>query len=504
MSIVALAVGLRCHQLGTDSLWHDELWGMEMAVGHDATQYALPGEGILTHPPDLLSLDPATPWWQVWSHMHLDTHPPLFHLTLRLWQELFGTSEAAVRSLPAIWSVLALILLFDALRIHNGPTAALWAAALMAVAAPQIQYAQEARSYALLLFEGMLALDMLVRLERDGPGLVKAAVLGLAIVAMALTHYFSAGAIIGIAVYAGVCLRGRTRAQVLLAVAVAGVLGVMLWGHPFWLQRQNFSHNPLVDWLDDPSDHPLAKAVGRLVLLCSRFLFDSAGWQKPLAAVAVLLLILPGLALRRSPRLAVWWIWLVCTIAPVATIDVVQHTMHLAYIRYVLLAAPAAYALLAMAGDWLPIATRRWAPLVPAGALLLTATAIPFRAYHPSWRPDWRGIARTIAAHRLPDEPVCCVGPCADGFWAPDGIYIEMNYYLRPLAGPMILINDPSPLSTMPTAGAMLHGHETAWAIVAGSGTDQQWPPAGWVIDRQDAYPQIGTLEHLHQSASTR
>ena len=43
LAIVAAGIGLRCYDLGTDSLWHDELWGMEMAVGHAAPSPKFPG-----------------------------------------------------------------------------------------------------------------------------------------------------------------------------------------------------------------------------------------------------------------------------------------------------------------------------------------------------------------------------------------------------------------------------------------------------------------------------
>jgi len=126
-----------------------------------------------------LGLPMRRPWWQIWTHMHGDTHPPLYHTMLRFWQAMFGSGEAAVRWPSVIFSMLALVALFDAVRTLNGIRPALWATGLMALAAPQIQYAQEARSYAPLLAEGMIALAAMVRLERRGPSVFWAIVLGL-------------------------------------------------------------------------------------------------------------------------------------------------------------------------------------------------------------------------------------------------------------------------------------------------------------------------------------
>ena len=93
LAILALAAVLRFHAIGADSLWHDEIWSIEMTVGHDGQQYLLPETGILNPAPDLLTLDPTIPWWKIWTHMRLDNHPPLYTVLLRFWREAFGMRE---------------------------------------------------------------------------------------------------------------------------------------------------------------------------------------------------------------------------------------------------------------------------------------------------------------------------------------------------------------------------------------------------------------------------
>ena len=499
-AILLLAAGLRLFNLGSDSLWHDELWGLEMTVGHDAQQLLLPANGVLTAPPDLLAPDPATPWWRVWTHMHHDTHPPLFHLMLRGWRGWFGSGERALRSMSVLWSMVAILALFDAVRVHNGPRAALWACAIMAVASPQILYAQEARSYAPLLAEGMLALAAITRLERDDGGLRAALLLGGAVCSMALTHYFCAGAVAGLAAYCVFGLRGRARVTAAAAILSAAVLGLALWGEQFLIQRANFrADNALVGWLHDPSTHPAATTAARLLLLPGRFIADASGGFKAASTILASLFVLPLLAGRRSPKVLLWWCWLVGTVAPVAALDWLQHDKHLAMIRYTLLASPAAYVLLATAQDWLPVMLRHVGRAVPAAALIAGIVALPAHAYHPSWRPNWREMAARISTGRTAGEPVCCVGPCADGFWSPDGIYIELNEYLRPLNGPIVLFTDDPAHPSAANGSTLLSPAPSAWAIVSGSGSDAAWPPTGWVIDSSSSYADAGTLEHLHR-----
>jgi uncharacterized membrane protein len=80
-----------------------------------------------------------------------DTAPPLYYLLLRYWIDLFGTSAAALRSLSAVLSVLALIVAVDVARqlLPRPPAlaAAAWALALSFFA---VWYAQEARAYSLM------------------------------------------------------------------------------------------------------------------------------------------------------------------------------------------------------------------------------------------------------------------------------------------------------------------------------------------------------------------
>jgi uncharacterized membrane protein len=106
-------------------------------------------------------------------------------------------------------SLAAVALMFIVVRELSGETAALWAALLMALAGPQVQYAQEARNYAMLLVEGLGAAAALVLIERRGPTRWRELALVVCLLAMTLTHYFALGTILSLAIYAAVRLRGR-------------------------------------------------------------------------------------------------------------------------------------------------------------------------------------------------------------------------------------------------------------------------------------------------------
>jgi mannosyltransferase len=105
----------------------------------------------------------AQGYGDLWSVVPtFDQHPPLFHLLLKLWTEVFGDSEAALRGLPALAGVATVPLVWLAGRSlggeRDGARVGLTAAALFAVAPVQLQYAQEARAYALLTLAAAAAI----------------------------------------------------------------------------------------------------------------------------------------------------------------------------------------------------------------------------------------------------------------------------------------------------------------------------------------------------------
>ena len=128
--ILAAAAGLRFYNLGAQSLWADE--------GNSA---ALAGRSFAG-----IAADASN-----------DIHPPLYYWLLHLWTRLFGTTEAALRSLSAlIGTLLVLAVATLGTKIFNSATG-LVAAAFAALAPFQVYYSQEARMYILAALEATLA-----------------------------------------------------------------------------------------------------------------------------------------------------------------------------------------------------------------------------------------------------------------------------------------------------------------------------------------------------------
>ncbi|MCZ6554311.1 MAG: glycosyltransferase family 39 protein, partial [SAR324 cluster bacterium] len=120
-ALVALALALRLPNLN-ESFWYDEIWSTSVMLGSFRST--------------------------VYTIIH-DVHPPLYHLIMWLWGQLFGDSEVSVRMLPLLAGLASIPLTHLVVRERCGPVAGLIAAGLVTLSPTHIWYSQEARSYAL-------------------------------------------------------------------------------------------------------------------------------------------------------------------------------------------------------------------------------------------------------------------------------------------------------------------------------------------------------------------
>jgi mannosyltransferase len=88
----------------------------------------------------------------MWTEgLHSESSPPLYYMALGAWIDCFGSGEAALRSLSAVASIIAIVLVYRLSSWLFDSKHGLIAAALFALSATEIYFAQEARCYALLL-----------------------------------------------------------------------------------------------------------------------------------------------------------------------------------------------------------------------------------------------------------------------------------------------------------------------------------------------------------------
>ncbi|MBU4468466.1 MAG: glycosyltransferase family 39 protein [Candidatus Omnitrophica bacterium] len=133
--IFAAGLSLRLYRIGANDLWYDE-----------AVSFALSK-----------NLDP-------FYIVYHDFHPPLYHLVLSCWINLFGVSEFILRLLSVVFSLAAIPIIYKIGRTILNHSVGILAALIFTLSPFQIWYAQEARSYAMSVFLVSLAVMFLAQI----------------------------------------------------------------------------------------------------------------------------------------------------------------------------------------------------------------------------------------------------------------------------------------------------------------------------------------------------
>lgn len=162
IGLTLLALALRVHNLGTPSLWYDEVLELDIAQG---------------------------PLDQIWPQLDRHSAMPLDYYLLHGWITL-GRQETWVR-FPALWfGILAVPLIFRlGSRLFNRRTGVI-AALLLTCSSFAVEYSQEARPYSLLLLLVLVGYLGLWQAYRTGQRRYWVLVT-FGIVGATLTHYFA-------------------------------------------------------------------------------------------------------------------------------------------------------------------------------------------------------------------------------------------------------------------------------------------------------------------------
>lgn len=444
--LVILAAGafFRFVRLTDSSLWMDEFWSIELAQGRGSLHDDLPLNVIHYDQPDLTGLGKAAPWWEIFTHLQGVPHQPLYLVFLRWWMDVFGTSAAAARSLSAAFSLAAILVLFDLAQLLHGPRIALLSAAICALAIGQLEFAQDARCYPMLIFFGLCCADVVARIEFLGPTRRRLIALPLCMLAAALTHYLCVGALAALAIYAAIRLRGRARIQTAAAFAIGLILILIIWIPLFAVQKRTLP-SLAPSYLLEARIHDHAKlTLYRIIGLPSEFLFGEARGEalpsKLVLGIFLFTLMLPLLRLAFRRDLLLWVLWGFGTIGFVTAMDMTRQTTLVGYLRYTILASPGIYALIA-AFHW-----PRWTFIRDAVAItvvvLLAIVAIQRSIDGVPSKEDWRTFARDLDAAATPDDLLVFYNN--DPYESPGTWYMGFKYYVRNSHRPWLVLNGPA------------------------------------------------------------
>lgn len=137
---------------------------------------------------------------QIWNLTAQDVHPPLFYFVLKTWAHFFGHTDFAMRMLSVLMGAVAILFAYLWLKYKYGATAAISAAALLAISPVFVRYGQEMRMYTMVLaivFAATYVLQLAIDNGKKRWWVIYAVLLALGM----WTHYFCALAWIAHLVY---------------------------------------------------------------------------------------------------------------------------------------------------------------------------------------------------------------------------------------------------------------------------------------------------------------
>lgn len=201
-ALTALAAALRFPAIDASGFWLDETLTVELAAGSFGSIL----DGVKRQ----------------------EGNPPLYFFAAWVWGQAFGTGEAGLRSLSALFGTLTVPVAYLAGRELVSRRAGLFTAALVAVNPLLVWFSQEARAYAMLVFLGAVSLLLFALALRAPTGWVLAGWAAASALAVA-THWFGGFLV---AAEGGLLLvsyrrrRGVWVANAAVAAAVAALLPV--------------------------------------------------------------------------------------------------------------------------------------------------------------------------------------------------------------------------------------------------------------------------------------
>jgi hypothetical protein len=134
-----------------------------------------------------------------------DGSPPLYYMALHVWMALFGSSEAAVRSLSLVVATAAVPVAWWAGRSLFGSRVGWIVAVLVAFSSYLTLYSREARMYALVVLLGLVAVSAFLQvfvLRRRR----LLALLVVSLAALVYTHHWGLFVVFALAVALPVCI----------------------------------------------------------------------------------------------------------------------------------------------------------------------------------------------------------------------------------------------------------------------------------------------------------
>ncbi|MBV9607239.1 MAG: glycosyltransferase family 39 protein [Solirubrobacterales bacterium] len=350
--------------------------------------------------------------------IHVETTPPLYFVLIWAWAHVFGTSEAALRSVSMLAGVSLVPLAYLSARDLVSPRAGAFAAAFVTFNPFLIWYSQEARAYMLLAALSAASFFWFVRARREPTGRTLAWWAIWSSLAIA-THFFAGFLVAPEALW--LLWSARTRLTAAAVVCVGAVQLAMLpfavtdTGHGTgWIaqiSRKVRVSQAISEWGVSILYRRTTIAVGLLggaVLLVATVLLVVFGGDARVRRGAAVAAVLGG---------AVWVLPLLAGLLGqdyFLSRNVIPAVLPLAVVLGAACAAPR----LRLLGGLLAV--------VLIGMFAYATIQVQTSAYLQ--RPDWRSVARALGAPTVPRAIIAANGFTADSL----KIYLPHVNWVQP------------------------------------------------------------------------
>jgi mannosyltransferase len=317
-------------------------------------------------------------------------HPPLYNILLHCWLLVWGTSEAAARSLSIAFSAGFLLAAHALLRRSVCPWTAVGALALLAISPFFVYYGAQARPYSLI---GLLSAVNLLAYFRLLQGTSRLRLVSWALTCVLLLYaQYLAILVVGLEIMLAWFRTGPARGRIVTAGAIA-TLSIVPWAAAAMGRAALAGSDPLsqISWITSPS-------FTELIWFYARVFGSAANHVRLLAGLLGLLGLWYAISIfkRRSPPAfeQAFAILLAFGLPGVCFLISIWGRKPIFADRQLSIAALCAVLFFATAVDALPRSARI---LVTALLALSVASSLP-GAFPENAKPPWRRIAAELDA----------------------------------------------------------------------------------------------------------
>ena len=199
LSFLILGFILRLNNLAKRSLWTDEFYTLFQSTGHgndikhfldDFNKQNFPKLYTAQEYKGFLKNETGKGIKEVSEGvLNTDAHPPLYFWLMYFWMKFFAAGALPLRLFSVFMGLICIFLVYKVSQHLFDENTAIFSALFLSISAFGVRFAQEGRSYSLLMALGLLSSFFILRFERyknnyDLWGFIIANCLGI------YTHYF--------------------------------------------------------------------------------------------------------------------------------------------------------------------------------------------------------------------------------------------------------------------------------------------------------------------------